>query len=149
MSQCLSKYEHETKSVTSFLSLFIQCSQVERGYISLGLMKLYLFRFKITFYTNWLLPLVPFSFTCFHLPKNHQFSSWLIQLLIYSLKMIQWSNKYLTNTVTPCSSTPCLNGGVCSDTDASYVCACPTGYTGVNCEGRQLYQIQYNIKYEK
>lgn len=42
---------------------------------------------------------------------------------------------------TPCSSSPCLNGGTClvydfSATNLQYVCQCPLGYTGTNCQQR-------------
>ncbi|XP_077338987.1 coagulation factor VII [Lithobates pipiens] len=33
-----------------------------------------------------------------------------------------------------CLSNPCLNGGICSDQFQLYVCTCPEGYEGRNCE---------------
>ncbi|KAM5180639.1 coagulation factor X-like [Mantella aurantiaca] len=36
--------------------------------------------------------------------------------------------------VNDCLSNPCLNGGLCSDEIQSYVCTCPEGYEGRNCE---------------
>ncbi|KFQ23872.1 Coagulation factor IX, partial [Merops nubicus] len=33
-----------------------------------------------------------------------------------------------------CESNPCKNGGVCKDGVSSYVCWCPAGYEGRNCE---------------
>ncbi|XP_039622095.1 coagulation factor IX-like [Polypterus senegalus] len=33
-----------------------------------------------------------------------------------------------------CQSSPCHNGGSCKDDIASYICWCPTGYQGKNCE---------------
>ena len=39
-----------------------------------------------------------------------------------------------TTLVDYCASSPCVNGGVCSNGVGSYTCACPTGYTGVDCE---------------
>ncbi|XP_072268563.1 coagulation factor VII [Pyxicephalus adspersus] len=36
--------------------------------------------------------------------------------------------------VDDCLSKPCLNGGTCSDEIQSYVCTCPEGYEGRNCE---------------
>ncbi|XP_035660369.1 uncharacterized protein LOC118405074 [Branchiostoma floridae] len=35
--------------------------------------------------------------------------------------------------VDECASTPCLNGGVCTDMPNSYSCACATGWGGHNC----------------
>jgi len=36
--------------------------------------------------------------------------------------------------IDECESTPCQNGGSCTDGFASYTCACAAGYTGQNCE---------------
>ncbi|XP_018417742.1 PREDICTED: coagulation factor VII [Nanorana parkeri] len=36
--------------------------------------------------------------------------------------------------IDQCLSNPCLNGGTCSDQIQSYVCNCPEGYEGRNCE---------------
>ena len=36
-----------------------------------------------------------------------------------------------------CSSNPCLNNAKCIDVDENnYICACPSGYSGINCEDR-------------
>ena len=38
-----------------------------------------------------------------------------------------------------CSSSPCTNGGVCSDGVNKYTCTCAAGYVGTNCDtSRQL-----------
>ncbi|MEO7112750.1 MAG: calcium-binding EGF-like domain-containing protein [Polyangiaceae bacterium] len=34
----------------------------------------------------------------------------------------------------PCASSPCLNGGMCTNEVASYSCSCPGGFTGTNCQ---------------
>ena len=49
------------------------------------------------------------------------------------------ANVFIRNSAncrTPCSASPCENGGSCSDSAdlSSYTCACAPGYTGVNCE---------------
>ncbi|XP_048590097.1 sushi, von Willebrand factor type A, EGF and pentraxin domain-containing protein 1 isoform X2 [Nematostella vectensis] len=41
----------------------------------------------------------------------------------------------LTTTASaPCSSNPCQNGAACTESVWGYSCACPSGYTGANCE---------------
>jgi EGF-like domain len=38
-------------------------------------------------------------------------------------------------TCNACASSPCLNGGTCTDTtESGYLCACTGGHTGVRCE---------------
>ena len=34
---------------------------------------------------------------------------------------------------TACDSTPCLNGGSCSELDSTWVCSCPSGFLGPSC----------------
>ncbi|WP_437911652.1 DNRLRE domain-containing protein [Sorangium sp. So ce302] len=34
----------------------------------------------------------------------------------------------------PCTAAPCQNGGTCASSGSSYTCACPSGYTGTNCQ---------------
>jgi hypothetical protein len=40
----------------------------------------------------------------------------------------------LFSDIDECESQPCDNGGTCTDQVNSYLCVCPTGYTGINCE---------------
>ena len=35
---------------------------------------------------------------------------------------------------SPCSYTQCLNGGTCQDTNGTFTCVCPHGYSGIYCE---------------
>ena len=38
-------------------------------------------------------------------------------------------------TVTPCTSSPCLNNGQCLVYDATHICVCPKGYSASECQG--------------
>eukprot|EP00117_Sycon_ciliatum_P037554 scpid32913/ scgid6063/ Fibropellin-1; Epidermal growth factor-related protein 1; Fibropellin-I; SpEGF I; UEGF-1 len=38
------------------------------------------------------------------------------------------------NDINECEPNPCLNGGQCQDLVNDFVCRCPPGYTGKNCE---------------
>ena len=35
---------------------------------------------------------------------------------------------------TPCASSPCYNGGICSNDGNTFVCDCPLGFVGRRCE---------------
>ena len=39
--------------------------------------------------------------------------------------------------VAPCASSPCLNGGTCRPTAASYFCHCAAGFQGARCQQRE------------
>ena len=49
-----------------------------------------------------------------------------INKLLVSLFFIQEINE--------CDSSPCLNGGVCSDGIAYFSCSCASGYEGTTCQ---------------
>ena len=45
-----------------------------------------------------------------------------------------------------CASSPCLNGGTCSNSAAGYVCSCADGFNGVNCDGEgAIIELSYDI----
>ncbi len=54
---------------------------------------------------------------------NHRQNSQLMQFLL---------------VVKPCSSSPCLNSGVCRNTGDNYRCICTSRYTGTRCERRGI-----------
>ena len=39
-----------------------------------------------------------------------------------------------TDSLNPCSSSPCINEGKCVENGTSYECKCPWGWTGLTCE---------------
>ncbi|XP_011668857.2 cadherin EGF LAG seven-pass G-type receptor 1 [Strongylocentrotus purpuratus] len=55
--------------------------------------------------------------------------------------VVQWcecpdphTNNNCSEPLDFCHSKPCVNGGTCERTDDGYVCVCPLGYAGTNCE---------------
>jgi len=36
--------------------------------------------------------------------------------------------------VNACFNNPCQNGATCTNTGNSYICTCPSGYSGTNCQ---------------
>lgn len=39
-----------------------------------------------------------------------------------------------TVDVDECVSKPCMNNGICHNTQGSYMCECPPGFSGMDCE---------------
>jgi hypothetical protein len=44
---------------------------------------------------------------------------------------------YFINAANPCGSSPCKNGGVCTNSGSSYTCSCPSLWTGPDCSTRK------------
>jgi hypothetical protein len=40
--------------------------------------------------------------------------------------------------VYACRNSPCQNGAICTDTGNSYICTCPPGYSGANCQACKI-----------
>jgi len=45
-------------------------------------------------------------------------------------------NIIATDVPSPCSNSPCKNGGDCTDSGTSFTCHCADGFSGPTCEGR-------------
>jgi hypothetical protein len=41
-----------------------------------------------------------------------------------------------------CSPSPCQNNGLCSRTTTSYMCECPVGYLGINCQTGKTFSVK-------
>ena len=44
-----------------------------------------------------------------------------------------------------CSSSPCLNGGSCTDGISDYTCTCPSPYFGKQCQGNKSI-VNFEVK---
>ena len=47
--------------------------------------------------------------------------------------------------INECSSSPCINGGSCTDQVNGYACSCQPGYTGRQCQTSKKYFKRCNI----
>lgn len=41
---------------------------------------------------------------------------------------------FIVSDIDECSTSPCLNGGICTNLQGDYRCTCAQGYIGTNCE---------------
>ena len=51
-------------------------------------------------------------------------------------------SKYLivSSDIDECDSSPCENGGTCTDQANGYICGCVAGFTGVTCQTSKSHQ---------
>ena len=42
-----------------------------------------------------------------------------------------------------CSSSPCLNGGTCTDGANNYTCSCPSPFFGNQCQGNRMHNSMF------
>ena len=45
-----------------------------------------------------------------------------------------WTGNRCQNEIDECGSSPCLNGGTCTDRMNGYECSCSDSFEGQNCE---------------
>jgi len=50
--------------------------------------------------------------------------------------------------VTPCDSSPCMNGGQCTVIGSNYSCSCTDGFSGHQCQGTLDFVNLNNIYFE-
>ena len=46
-----------------------------------------------------------------------------------------------------CGSAPCLHGGECVELSNTYICRCPEGYSGKQCERGEIPRIKNRVRY--
>ncbi len=52
---------------------------------------------------------------------------------------------HLFSDIEECASDPCQNGATCFEGIDSYLCQCPDGYEGTNCETGMLRKLSQFI----
>ena len=73
--------------------------------------------------------------------KSQQFQPKDVRMPTYHAKynnILGLHLSFISALVTPCRFSPCRNGGQCFSNKSSYVCTCPDGLTGKQCEERIL-----------
>ena len=47
---------------------------------------------------------------------------------------LTFSHQSFSTDINECNKSPCKNGGTCTNKYGKYVCTCPSGWTGKDCE---------------
>ena len=67
----------------------------------------------------------------------------MIHIDLYTC-IIKVLHLFFSLEVDECSSTPCMNGGTCTDLINDYSCQCVTGYTDTNCTTGMKHSLEGN-----
>ena len=62
-------------------------------------------------------------------------------MLIYGISRILQINCCSVPDINECDSSPCQNGGTCTDNVNGYTCDCVAGYTGTECQTGQEFGV--------
>ena len=63
--------------------------------------------------------------------------------------MITWHSYETTlcdADINECASSPCMNGGVCTDLSAAYHCVCQEGFDGTRCQTSKYLQHLIHVE---
>ena len=58
----------------------------------------------------------------------------MIKLTVYLVYKSSHFMCFFNTLVRPCASSPCVNGGKCTNLKKSFRCECPAGYKGKRCQ---------------
>ena len=68
-----------------------------------------------------------------------------LQNELYQYDTFICAHAFMISDINECASTPCDNGGTCTDSVDGYACTCIAGYTGVHCETCMLTSLKLKM----